>query len=473
MEKTKLKLINVREENYKKGLFGRITQPPLCLASLAAMIPEELPIEVEIIDEQIEPIDLDVECDVAAFSVTTHIAAKCYTLAEEFRKRGKKVIMGGYHVKLCPEEAQQHADSILIGEAEEEWPIMLRDFVRGELKERYESSETIDLKKTPIPRRDLLKLNKYIMPNTVIATRGCPYSCSYCSSSKIYGKFRRRKKEEVIAEIKALPKKRYREKLIVFVDDELFGNRKEAIELFKELEKLKIEWFAQSTVPALFDKELMQAAARSGCAALMVGVETLSKESTEYIKKYQNFTQNIDIAVEYVNKLGIPVGAMLIAGLDTDTPESLEKTVELIDRSRFLIVNFSTLRAYPGLPIYNDLLKEGRVIKEWWLKEPSGLNALVPDDMKIYFKPKHFTRKELLIKTMEWHRKLNSIWSIRKMRNVIRNIRLAKHRLSNIRVVIGMLIMNFYAWWMLKSIRKAMRNTDRNRQMTRTASDNS
>ncbi len=452
----KLKLINLQEGNFKKGLFGTITQPPLVHGALAAMIPEDLDVDVEIIDEQIEPIDFDMDCDAVALTITTHIAKKSYDYAREFKKRKKIVIMGGYHVTLCPDEAQAHADSILVGEAEETWPRLMRDLIKGDLKKRYTSHGPAGLNQTPIPRRDLMDLNKYLIPNTVIATRGCPYMCTYCASSKIYGEYRRRDTDSVMEEIRSLRFKSWKEKPLFFVDDELFFPKREALEFFKKLEKLNIKWMSQATMPALFDKELMEAAAKSGCIGIIVGLESFNPESHKHIRKYQNLKTDIDEAVEYANNLGINVGALMLLGLDTDTPETIRKTINVLKKSRFTLVNFSLLRAYPNTSVYSDLIREKRIRKKWWLDDSQyedSFNDEVPCYLEIYFRPKHFTPSELQIKVLECEYVLNSPFSYNKLRNWFRCFTKG-NKMGVIRVLFASLFLAFSAKVILRKLKK-------------------
>ncbi|MFC1722610.1 B12-binding domain-containing radical SAM protein [Nanoarchaeota archaeon] len=458
----RLKLINLKEDNSKKGLFGAITQPPLCHAFLAAMIPEDLDIDVEIIDEQIEDVDLDMECDAVALSLTTHGARRCYQYARWFKKRGRTVILGGYHTTLCPDEAQKFADSIVIGEAENVWPELLRDLVDGNLKPRYQSDTIADLSKTPLPRRDLLDMEKYRVPNIIITSRGCPYMCSYCASSKIYGKYRRRDPDAIIKEIKSLRFKKIKDTPLMFADDEFFTPKDQALDLMKRIEPLNISWFVQATVPALCDKELMKAASESGCAGIMVGLESFNPETHKYIKKFQNYSKDINKSVEYANSLGIPVAALLISGLDTDNEESLNKTVDILLKSRFALFNFSVLRAYPGTPLYENLLEQGRVTKRWWLKKitKDDPNYHVQDDVKAFFKPKHFTPLDLQIKTLEFNVKASNIFRRNRFKTIISNLYTTKTKIPFLRVIASEVVMQWQYWTSLRKLRKIKMNQE-------------
>lgn len=466
----KLKLINLQEGNFKKGLFGAIKQPPLVHGTLAALIPEDLDIDVEIIDEQIEPIDFDVDCDAVAFSVTAHIAKKSYDYAREFRKRKKIVILGGYHVTLCPDEAQEHADSIVTGEAEVVWPQLLRDLIKGDLKRRYVSEGPVDLSQTPIPRRDLLKLSKYVLPNTIIATRGCPYMCTYCASSKIFGGYRRRDSDIVVEEIRSMSLNNWKDQPVSFVDDELFFPKEGALEFLKKLEKLNIKWGSQTTVTTLLDRELVEAAAKAGCVGLMVGVESFNPETHKSTKKYQNLKADIGKAVEYANSLGINVGALMLLGLDTDTPETVRETMNMLKKSRFTLVDFSLLRAYPNTPIYDSLLRENRVRENWWLDDSpyeDSFNDEVPCYLEIYLKPKHFTPGELQIEVLKCEYESNSIFSCTKLGNWARCF-VKGDKLINIRILLLSLFLALNAKIMLRKIKK-LKNREMHNMRTKSA----
>jgi radical SAM superfamily enzyme YgiQ (UPF0313 family) len=284
--------------------------------------------------------------------------------------------------------------------------------------------------------------------------------CSYCASSKVFGKFRRRNSDEIIEEIKSLKIKGWKGKPLMFVDDEMFAPRDEAIKFFNKLEKLKITWIAQATMTALFDKELMKAAAQSGCSGLIVGIESLNPETYKYVKKYQNFKNKIKETVEYVNSLGINVGGMMILGLDTDNPDRFEKDIEELKKVGIGLINFSLLRAYPATSLYSDLLKEGRVTEQWWLKDihyKNAFNKIVPDYLKINFTPKYCSPGEMQLKALRLWRKANSFFSYFNLKNISKVIyRIDKYVL--VRYLLTMLVLNVHSMILIRKLKKVVQH---------------
>ncbi|HKR94002.1 MAG TPA: cobalamin-dependent protein, partial [Candidatus Angelobacter sp.] len=182
---------------------ARAAFPGLNLAIIAGITPPE--VEVRIIDESVEPIDFDCDADLIGITGMTNMANVAYRIADEFRRRGKKVVLGGVHVTVCPDEAQQHADSVVIGEAEPIWHELLNDFAHGELKPRYRPAALFNMQGYGIPRRDLLQSKRYLFPSTVETGRGCPFDCDFCSVSRTSGRgYRFRPTEEVLEDIASL-----------------------------------------------------------------------------------------------------------------------------------------------------------------------------------------------------------------------------------------------------------------------------
>jgi radical SAM superfamily enzyme YgiQ (UPF0313 family) len=336
---------------------------------------------------------------------------------------------------------------------------MLRDLAQGSLKPRYISQGPVDLKVTPLPRRDLLKIDRYFLPSIVVATRGCPYMCTYCASSKIFGRHRRRDADAVIREIKAMRRKSWKERLFVFGDDELFYPKKEAVDFFRKLEKLDVRWISQTTLTTLFDRDLLKAAARSGCVGLSVGVESLNPDSYVEMNKKQNLKkEGLDDAVLHANNLGIGVGALMILGLDTDSPESVEKTLGVLERSRFNIVTFSILRAYPTTSIYESLKSQGRIIEDWWLTKKQYGDAVsdVPGYLCVQYKPRFWTPLELQEKAVLAELRLNSLLSYHKWKNIFTLFRKGEKSFV-LRVIVATILMNMGSRRVLRIIRKAKR----------------
>jgi radical SAM superfamily enzyme YgiQ (UPF0313 family) len=234
-------IVPATQENIRRRKKGLI--PHLGLAMVAALTPPE--VEVSLTDENVAVVDFQKEIDLVGITALTITAQRAYEIADNFRARGAKVILGGAHPSVLPEEASQHADAVVIGEAEGIWPNLINDFKANKLQRVYRQRERPSLVNLPIPRRDLFAKGAYYITNTISATRGCPYSCSFCSVTSLFGHtYRCRPVEEVLKEIETLNQREF----IVFVDDNIVGNPKLAKELFRALIPYKIKWVSQASV---------------------------------------------------------------------------------------------------------------------------------------------------------------------------------------------------------------------------------
>ncbi|MBP1721887.1 MAG: radical family protein [Deltaproteobacteria bacterium] len=252
----------------------------LSLTTIAALTPPE--IEVAITDENVEEIDFNEDVDLVGLTAMTMHAVRAYEIADRFRERNIPVVMGGLHASSLPEEAKQHVDAVVIGEAEGVWKGLLEDFQGGRLQPFYRSSGFCTLKSQPHPRLDLLKKEHYWTVNCVQATRGCPFSCDFCSVAQFFGDtYRYRPVDEVIEEVKQLPSGGY----FTFVDDNIMGRPAYAKELFQKLAPLKRIWTSQGSLTMAKDTELLKMAAASGCYALFVGIESLTQDNLAAMNK--------------------------------------------------------------------------------------------------------------------------------------------------------------------------------------------
>jgi radical SAM superfamily enzyme YgiQ (UPF0313 family) len=300
MDKPKLLLIHPAQDKDRFGSRRRRKSsiPKLNLPILAAYADESF--DVLIIDESIEDIDFDIKADLVGITIMTQLSLRGYEIADKFRKRGAKVVMGGFHPYFFPEEAEQHADALVIGEAESVWERLLEDFMSGNIKKRYQSDSPHNLAGLPVPRLDLIKREAYSFKNIVETARGCPHKCAYCAVTQYWGhKFRFRPVSEVSDEIRSLPPGD-----IVFVDDNIVGAPKRAKELFRALIPLKRRWLAQADIKIARDPELLDLAAKSGCKWLFIGIESLNennlndvgKSSVNIVKNYKQSLALIKVA---------------------------------------------------------------------------------------------------------------------------------------------------------------------------------
>ena len=302
----KLLLINPSTKGYAepefwdyelvKKIFGLHVPPPLSLPTIAALTPPE--VEVKIIDENIEDINFDEKVDLVGIGAMTLYIPRAYQIADEFRRRGVMVVLGGIHATMLPAEAIEHADSVVLGEAEYVWKRLVADFKNRALQRFYKSDESPDLADSPAPRIDLLKNEKYSM-NQLQITRGCPFDCEFCSVKVFSGKnFRHKRIEQVIQEIAALPKEMVINicgselklpKPIFFTDDNLIGNKNYAKELFKALTPLKLSgWTSQASINLAKDKELLHLMKEAGCRYILIGLESVAEESLIEMGKKAN-----------------------------------------------------------------------------------------------------------------------------------------------------------------------------------------
>lgn len=368
---------------------ARAAYPGLNLAIIAAITPPD--IEVRIIDESVEPIDFDCDADLIGITAMTNMAPVGYRIADEFRRRGKKVVMGGVHVTVCPDEAQQHADSVVVGEAEPIWHELLQDFAKGQLKPRYRPATLFDMKGYGVPRRDLLKSKMYLFPSTVETGRGCPFDCDFCSVSRTSGRsYRFRPTEEVLEDIASL-----KNRWVFFVDDIINGHRSHALELFRALKGKGLKWAAQATVMIARDAELLDAAVEAGCRGLFIGFETFSSPQFKKLGKPGNWRERFFEACRALHEKKVSIWGGFVFGLDTDTIENLRETVKLAAEAELEFAQFSKLTPLPGTAQFKQFEAEGRLTEHDWSKF---------NFQSVLYQPKAMKAEELNAAANEaWH----------------------------------------------------------------------
>jgi radical SAM superfamily enzyme YgiQ (UPF0313 family) len=319
--------------------------------------------EITCVDDDVEDVPYEKETDLVGISLFTANSYRAYEISKNFRERGIPVVLGGVHVTACPEEASKHADAIAVGEAEDTWPEILKDFQSGKLKSRYISTNASDLSHMPLPRRDLLDKTKYSTLNTVQATRGCPFNCEFCSMRILFGsRTRCRPVDEVIEEIKSFEGKSF-----LLNDDNLAQKREYYKGLFRSLIPLNKKWVGAASWNIANDHETLDLLEKSGCRALAVGFESL--EPQHGVKKLGSKEDNILRYREVVKKLHahkIAVLANFILGFDNDDVSTFKNTLEFALESQIDTAQFNILVPYPGTPIYQRLNDEGRIVDRDW-----------------------------------------------------------------------------------------------------------
>lgn len=353
--------------------------PRLTLPLLAALTPAEH--SVRLVDESVEDIDFHAEADLVGISLLTFLAPRGYEIADRFRQRGTKVVLGGMHASALPEEALLHADSVVIGEAEEIWPSLLEDFQRGELKRIYRNERRPCLEGLPRPRLDLLKREGYLNANCVQATRGCPFGCDFCSVTDFFGNsYRLRPVEEVVAEVASLAGD------FIFVDDNIAGSRAYAKELFSALIPLGKKWGSQCNLALAEDSELLDLAARSGCTHMFMGIETISQANLNGLRKSFNRTSKYEDYLARFHDQGIVINAGMIFGMDEDDDSVFPTTVEFLEKNRVELTLFNILTPLPGTRLYEQLEREDRIIDRDWTHY---------DGRHVVFRPKRMSPETL------------------------------------------------------------------------------
>jgi len=371
--------------------------PPLNLAILAALTPREHQVAID--DGCLGPVGASRSADLVAITAMTAQAPEAYALADLYRSRGIPVVLGGVHPSMCPEEAAQHADSIVIGEADRLWAELVQDFAHGRMKSRYYDSEAVDLATVALPRRDLLDRKGYVIFNSVQTTRGCPFNCSFCSVTTMSGvKYRFRPVERVVEEIRALDNR-----FIYFIDDNIIGVPRRSKELFRALLPLKLGWASQVTINFSRDPELMRLARECGCYGVFIGFESVSNKSIRDAGKGVNRPDEYLRDIERIHQAGITVWGSFIFGFDNDTLDIFRETLHFIEKSKMEFAQFSLLTPLPGTALFRQFEEEQRIVSRDWAKYDLGSivfghPSLTPQ--RIHFEKNHAWRRFYSIRSI-------------------------------------------------------------------------
>jgi radical SAM superfamily enzyme YgiQ (UPF0313 family) len=354
--------------------------PPLGLATLAAYVPPDW--EVELVDEHVEILDWDDNPDLVVIQVYITSAYRAYQLADHYRRRGAHVCLGGLHVTSLPQEAARHADTIFLGPGEDTWPAFLDDYRAGKPGKVYRSKER-SLYGAPLVRRDLIKRHLYLVPNSIVVSRGCPHTCDFCYKEAFFegGKsFYTQAVDQALAEIERLPGRH-----LYFLDDHLLGHPRFAAALFDGMHGMGRLWQAAGTVQSVLRPNLLEKAAASGLRSLFVGFETLNENSLRSQHKIQNLNRDYDAAVRHLHDLGVMVNASFVFGMDSDDETVFDQTVEWAVNQGIETATFHILTPYPGTALYESLAAQERITSHDWdlydtrhvVYRPAGLSAEV------------------------------------------------------------------------------------------------
>lgn len=375
---------------------------PVVLALLAALTPENW--EITIQDDRMERINYDHPADLVGITAETYTARRAYQIAAEYRRRGVKVVIGGYHPSLWPDEVEEHADAIVVGPAEGVWKTVLEDAEAGKLQKRYRGSFEFPWRGI-FPRREVFTGRNYLPVALVEFSRGCRFHCSFCSITTFSkGKHYFRPPEEVAEEIR-----RTGQKLVFLIDDNIASNQDAAFQLCKALEPLKISWVSQISVDAAANPKLVKAMAQSGCIGVLIGFETLRPDLLSAVnKKCNGSIELFERALALVRDHHICVYGTFLCGIDGDDKKAFPRTLEFVKKHRFFLAAFNHVIPFPGTPLYSKLKAQGRLTSPaWWLDESFRFG-------QVPFVPTNMTPQELADLSREYRRKFYSLRSIIK-----------------------------------------------------------
>jgi radical SAM superfamily enzyme YgiQ (UPF0313 family) len=368
----------------------------LSLAIIAAVTPKEHQVEIQ----QVNYNEINFDGDYDLVGISCHSSTDSnysFKIADEFRKRGITVVMGGWHPSALPEEAKQHVDSVVIGEGEEIWPELLKDFEKGRLKTFYRQNSPVDVTLIPIPKTNSIKG----LAPAVQATRGCPYQCEFCAETIMnYRKiFRPRPIENVIREIKS-----FHSRFFIFHDASLTIDPEYTKILFKNMKDLKKHFFCNGNADTLSkDDELLTLAKDAGCVGWLIGFESISQKSLNSFGKKTNKVVKYNDAINKIHDHDMMVSGSFVFGFDGDTLDIFNETKEFVKASNIDLPDTMILTPFPGTPLYRRLENEGRILTKDWTKY---------DYRHVVFQPKHITPEELFENTEKLHEEFFSVWNM-------------------------------------------------------------
>jgi radical SAM superfamily enzyme YgiQ (UPF0313 family) len=361
----------------------------LTLPYLKALTPRQH--EVSFVDELMDEVDLDHACDVVGITAMGPQIARAYDLAAAFRARGRRVVLGGTWVSLTAEESLRHCDAVVAGEAEAVWPQLLDDLAAGRSRGIYRAEgwgslagmAPVDYTTLPLLKREAFRtsaLYRMYFHWPVIFSRGCPHPCSYCAVQTYYQRtFRTRPVDDVLADLRAIQAEGGHR--VLFLDDNPIAHPERAKELFRAMIPFKMKWASQSTINMARDPELLDLAVRSGCVSLSIGLESINEESLSGIHKSFNQARRFATDIRALRSRGIQVIALIMVGLDGDTPETFGRTLAFLVENKVSFLKLFTPCPYPGTQYHDEMVRAGRILDGDWARYDYGSPLVQPKGM--------------------------------------------------------------------------------------------
>lgn len=376
---------------------------PLMLGVLAGMTPPD--VEVALYDDRMEPIPFDEPTDLVAITVEVYTARRAYEIAEDYRRRGVPVILGGMHPTLLPDESTCHADSIFLGDAETVWAQVVADARRGKLQNVYRGAPGVGQIGGVLPRRDLFRGKGYLPITLMQYSRGCHFTCSFCAVARYFDRTHYiRRIDEVLREIEVQDRR-----LIFFVDDNIASDKQALKELCRALIPMRINWVSQASLDVTHDDELMGLMAESGCLGNVTGFESITRDSLRDANKAPNLSRfsNYEREIKVLREHGMQTWAAFTLGYDSDSYDSILDTLDFALANRFAFAAFNILMPYPETPFYWKLEQEKRLLYDgcWWLHPEYRFNSAA-------FLPRNMTPDELTEVCHLARKRFNSISSL-------------------------------------------------------------
>jgi radical SAM superfamily enzyme YgiQ (UPF0313 family) len=360
----------------------RFKFPPLSLATLMALTPAEHTLTY--VDESLHPVPEEPVPDLVAITAMTPLAPRGYEIADTFRSRGSRVVIGGIHASNCPEEAANHADAVVIGEADEIWTEVLDDAASDSLKPVYRQNSTTDMSRLPTADRSYYPPKGYFFENIIQTTRGCPHRCEFCTVTAFFGgTYRTRPSEGVIREVRSLTRA---PGYVFFADDNLAADRRHFNELLQELKTCRLRWICQASIHVAREPELLKQMAEAGCHGIFIGFESLDETNLRTMGKSQNNAAFYRKAIKRIHDQGIGVYGSFIFGYDHDTVDVFDRFLDFANQNRLDGAFLPVLTPFPGTRIHARLEQEGRILSRDWR---------LYDMATVVFQPKNMSVQEL------------------------------------------------------------------------------